>query len=322
MPPDAERSAMSARHSGRSPWSRITAEGARAALRATLLPAWFVLVNVVYPPFHLETLGIDARLYQQATAVWLGGGDPWAVSNGGTPYAATPWSLLPYLPTVWLPLDVGSWLWTIAGLMAAVWAIRRLGMAFWWLAFPPLVQGLWNGNSQPIVLAALLVDGSWGVTLAGMLKIYGLIPALDRPRRLVIAVAALVATAPFLPWGLYAEHRIAFDVIADQTWNGSAFSFPLLIPPVAVALWILRRRGALWFTIPALWPGIQTFYHVFAMPAIRDHHVIAALVALPVPLLTPLTVILYAVRVRLTSAPRHPVASATIEPGPVLSSRK
>lgn len=283
----------------------VTAIGLRSALGQVALPAWFVWIGVVYPAFHARTLAIDARLYQQATNAWLTDGDPWALAAGGTPYAAAPWSLLTYLPTAWLPVEVAAWTWMVMGFVAALWILHRLKMPLWWLAFPPLAQALWNGNAQPLVLAALLVRAPLGVTVAGALKLYGFVPAIfaRRWRELAIAALFLAVTLLVLPWGLYVEHGFALDAIAGHTWNGSAWRFPPLIPLALGALWVLRNRGAEWFAIPALWPGTQTLYHVFALPALAGRPWLAAALALPVPLLAPVAVIGYAL-LSLRAAPR------------------
>ena len=256
-------------------------------------------MDVVYgfALFDPRILVIDSRLYEQATHVWLAGGDPWALSAEGVTYAAGPWSLLAYLPAAWLPLEAAAWTWAALGLAAAVWTLHRLDMPLWWLAFPPLAHALWTGNAQPIVLAALLVRAPWGVAFAAGLKLYGLVPATlaRRWRELAIAAVVLTVSLPFLPWGLWVDHRFGFDAATGMTWNGSAWRFWPLIPVTVLALWLVRKRGAEWLAIPALWPGTQFFYHVFALPALVDKPWLAAALAVPLPLLAPVAVLAYAV---------------------------
>ena len=279
--------------------SGISTPNLRSAFGRIGLPAWFVALDLVYAfaLFDPRILVIDSRLYQQATHVWLAGGDPWALSAEGVTFAAGPWSLLAYLPTAWLPLEAAAWTWAALGLAAAVWTVRRLDMPLWWLAFPPLAHALWTGNAQPIVLAALLVRAPWGVALAAGLKLYGLVPATlaRRWRALAIAAVVLVVSLPFLPWGLWVDHRFGFDAATGMTWNGSAWRFWPLIPVTVLALWLLRKRGAEWLAIPALWPGTQFFYHVFALPALVHKPWLAAALAVPLPLLAPVAVLAYAV---------------------------
>jgi hypothetical protein len=260
------------------------------------MPAWFVGVTYVSQILDNRLLLVDSRLYQQATNAWLAGGDPWLVNFDRIYYAAGPWSLVAYLPTSWLPLEAAAWGWAGVGVAAAVWTLRRLEMPLWWLAFPPLAMAIWNGNAQPVVLAALLVRAPWGVTVAGALKLYGFVPAILARRWLELAIAAIafLIALPLLPWELWASHRFGFESATALTWNGSAYRFWPLLPFAIAALWILRRRGAEWLAIPAVWPGTQFFYTVFALPALRDKPWLAMALALPFPLLPPIAIIVSA----------------------------
>ena len=73
-------------------------------------------------------------------------------------------------------------------------------------------------------------------------------------------------------------------------WNGSAWRFPILIPPTLLALWILRRQGAEWFAVPAVWPATQFYYVAMALPAVAKRPILAAAFAVPAPLLVPVVV--------------------------------
>jgi hypothetical protein len=126
--------------------------------------------------------------------------------------------------------------------------------------------------------------------------------------KFAIAAVVLSVTLPFLPWGKWVEHRLGFDAATNLTWNGSAWRFPPLVPFAVAALVVLRHRGAEWLAIPAVWPGTQLFYHVFALPTVRDKPWLAALLALPMPLLAPCAVIAYAVLWR--RPPPAPAAGA------------
>ena len=61
-----------------------------------------------------------------------------------------------------------------------------------------------------------------------------------------------------------------------------------------VALWVLRRDGAPWFAVPALFPATQFYYVAMALPAIRERRLVAAALALPMVLMTPIVVIILA----------------------------
>lgn len=265
----------------------------RVAFGRIALPAWFVSIDAVFQFLRFETLFVDSWVYQKATNIWLEGGDPWMLGYGAVPYVAAPWSLLPYVPTAWLPIELATWGWAFAGIASAVWIVRHLGLPLWWLAFPPLTMALWHGNAQPLVLAALLLRAPWGVALAGGIRLYGLVPAIIGRRWRELGIVAFVfgVTLPFLPWGLWVEHRFGFEAATTVTWNGSAWRFWPLMPFAAAAIWLLRKRGGEWLAVAALWPGTQFFYHVFALPALRDRPWLAAALALPMPLLAPLAVI-------------------------------
>jgi hypothetical protein len=267
----------------------------RLALERVGLPAWFLAIDALWIA-KPDTLGIDARHYQNAAAAWLAGGDPWAVTESGIPYASAPHTLLFYAPTNVLPLTVATWAWLLAGVVAAVWLVRRLELPVWWLAFPPLLHGVWNGNPQTIALA-LLVQGSLvGAVAAVGLKLYAAVPLLTRWRHLVIAGVVIAAVTLILPWQLYLDRGLGVGSHLQTAWNGSAWRIPVLVVPTLVGLWILRRQGAEWFAVPAIFPATQFYYVAMALPALVGRPLIAALLALPMVLMVPLVVIGLAVR--------------------------
>ena len=239
-----------------------------------------------------DVLGIDARHYQRAASTWLAGGDPWSVTESGIPYAAGPHTLLFYAPTSVLPLDVSTWLWLLVGVVAAVWLVRRLELPLWWLAFPPLLHGVWNGNPA---------DDRAGAARAGQPGRRGRGGRTQAVRRdpaaraagahLVIALAVLAVVTLVLPWQLYLDRGLGVGSHLQTAWNGSAWRFPILVIPTLVALWILRRQGAEWFAVPAVFPATQFYYVAMALPALVGRPIVAALLALPVVLMTPLVVI-------------------------------
>jgi len=262
----------------------------RLAIARVGLPAWFLAIDALWI-VKPDALGIDARHYQNAAAAWLSGGDPWAVTESGIPFAAGPHTLLFYAPTSVLPLTVATWAWTLVGLVASVWLVRRLGLPIWWLAFPPLLHSIWNGNPQTIALA-LLVQGSLvGAVAAVGLKLYAAIPLLTRWRHLVIAGAVMAAVTLILPWQLYLDRGLGVGSHLQTAWNGSAWRIPILIVPTFVALWVLRRQGAEWFAVPAVFPATQFYYVAMALPALVGRPVLAALLAVPMVLSVPLVII-------------------------------
>ena len=263
------------------------------ALKRVGLPTWFVVIDLLWIA-KPNLLGVDAHHYQRAAAAWLAGGDPWSVTEGGVPYAAGPHTLLFYAPTSVLPLDVAVVVWMTLGIAASAWLVRRLGLPIWWLLFPPLLHAMWNGNPQNIALALLVAGGPIAAALATGLKLYAGLPLIGRWRDLVVAGLFLLITLPLLPWQLYLQEGLGVGTHLATAWNGSAWRVPLLIPPTLLALWILRRRGAEWFLVPAVFPATQFYYVAMALPAVVGRPLIAAALALPMVLMTPLVVIAFA----------------------------
>jgi hypothetical protein len=266
----------------------------RAALETVGLPAWFIVIDLLWIA-KLDVLGIDARHYQRAATAWLGGGNPWAVTEAGIPYASGPHTLLFYAPTSLLPLTVSTWLWIAIGVAASAWLVRRLGLPFWWLLFPPLFHSMWNGNPQTIALALLVVGGPIAASLAVLIKLYAGIPLIGRWRDAAVAGVVLAVTLLVLPWQLYLDQGLGVGSHLQTAWNGSAWRLPVLIPVVLVALWVLRRDGAEWWAVPALFPATQFYYVAMALPAIRQRQLVAAALALPMVLMAPVVVIVLAV---------------------------
>ena len=270
-------------------------ENLRLALARVGLPAWFVVIDLLWIVKPL-TFAIDARHYQRAAAAWLAGGDPWAVYEYDVQFAATPHTLLFYAPTNLLPPTAAVAVWMTIGTAAAFWVIRRLDLPLWWFAFPPLFHAVWNGNPQTLVLALLLVGRVPASALAAAVKVYAMVPLLFRPRHLVAAGLFLVVTLPLVPWQLYLEAGGGAAEHLEGAWNGSAWRIPILVIPTALALVVLRAKGAEWWSIPAIWPGTQFYYVSTVLPLVARRPVLAALLAAPVPLMAPVVVMALAAK--------------------------
>lgn len=281
----------------------MTRAGFRAAIGRIGLPAWFVAIDLLWI-VRPETLGIDARHYQRAASAWLEGGNPWAVTESGVPFAAGPHTLLFYAPTSLVPLEVAVVAWMGVGIAASIWLTRRLGLPAWWLLFPPLAHSMWNGNPQTVALALLVAGGPIAASLAVAIKLYCGVPLLWRWRDAVAAGLVLLVTLPLVPWQLYLAEGLGVGSHLASAWNGSALAFPILVPPTVFALWVLRRQGAEWFVVPALWPATQFYYVAMALPALVRRPVAAAALALPMVLMTPLVVMVLAVLVLQEAPPR------------------
>jgi hypothetical protein len=269
--------------------------GLRAAAARIGLPAWFIAIDLLWIA-KPQVLAIDARHYQRAANAWLAGADPWLVAEQGVGFAPGPHTLLFYAPTSVLPLWLSEFVWMAIGLAASIWLVRRLGLSFWWVLFPPLTHAIWNGNPQTVVLALLVAGGTVPAVLAVALKLYAALVLTVRPKDLVIVGVVLLVTLPILPWEFYLRDLGVIATYLVGSWDGSAWRIPILIPPTLVALWILRRKGAEWYAVPAAWPSIQFYYVAMALPAVASRPILAAAFALPVPLLVPLTVMVLAAR--------------------------
>jgi hypothetical protein len=261
----------------------------RLALVKVGLPAWFLITDLIWI-VKPDVLGVDARHYQRAADVWLAGGDPWSVTEFGVTYASGPHTLLFYAPTSLLPAQVSFAFWMGLGVLASIWLVRRLGAPLWWVAFPPLAHAIWNGNPQTIVLALLILGGPIAGALATGFKLYAAAALLTKPRVLAVAIVALVVTLPIVPWQLYVADGFGIGSHLNTAWNASAWREPILVPPTLLALWILRRKGAEWYVVPAAWPATQFYYVSMVMPAVVKRPILAALLATPIVLMTPLVV--------------------------------
>jgi hypothetical protein len=205
--------------------------------------------------------------------------------------------------------------WMLIGIAASVWLVRRLRLPLWYLLFPPLAHAIWNGNPQNLALALLLAGGPVAAALAVGLKLYAGLPLIGRWRDLIVVGLVLVVTLPLLPWQLYLEHGLGVGSHLATAWNGSAWRVPLLIPPTLLALWILRRRGAEWFIVPAIFPATQFYYVAMALPALVGRPLIAAALALPMILMAPIVVIAFAAWTLYEDRARRATpASTTTEP--------
>ena len=133
------------------------------------------------------------------------------------------------------------------GIVASIFVVRRLGLPLWWLLFPPLTHAMWNGNSQTVALALLLVTGPIlgpiAASAAVALKLYAALPLLTRWRDLVIAGVVLAVLLLVLPWQLYLTDGSGLASHLSSAWNGSAWRFPLLLVPTIAALWVAAPAG-------------------------------------------------------------------------------
>jgi hypothetical protein len=248
------------------------------------LPLWFAGISL----YRLSAVGggiygFDAMLYLSASRAWMAGGDPW-LTVGQIQYAAPPPSLLALAPIALLPLDVGVALMMALAVAGVVATVRILRLPWWWILFPPFVDGAWNGNPQTLLVPLILVGAG---PVAVFLKAYAVVPLVLtlRWRAVVVSIAALVVTAPILPWMAYLERFGELSsALATQSDAGlSATAMPVLIPVAILTLLFAGREKAAWLAVPVLWPSTQWYYSSLAVPAITTIPLAAALLAMPVP---------------------------------------
>jgi hypothetical protein len=283
--------------------SRSESSGPSARTRRIVsicLATWFAVISAMRLAVlvrHGEP-GFDGRLYIEASRVWLAGGDPWDVRLNGTAYAAPPPSLLPTAPLVALPVQIAIGLIVGAGLIGTWWALRRLGLPVWWLLFPPFVDGLWNANTQVLILP-LIVAGSAGGAAATIFKAYAAVPLvlLGRVRAVALAAAAVAVTVPVLPWSIYVRRfgEISRTLEAQSQGGMSATTSWVLIAIAVLALVLVGRRRAAWLAVPGMWPSTQWYYASLGIPGLTP--IAAALMAIPVQGATVVALVAAAVEV-------------------------
>ena len=260
-----------------------------------VLAAWFAWNSWQRISFFLDRtfpVGIDATIYYRGAWSWVHGQDPWAagVEVLGTTfhYAGTPVTTVVYAPFTLLDEGLFTPLAVVAGLVAAVFIVWRLRLGWYWLLFPPLVEGLFSANPQILVVGLLLVGWGPASALATMLKVYAFVPLFGegRWRHILLAVAVnaatfLVATDLWRAW--LGDSDVINGRLLREAFGGfSAFGHWPLFVALFVALLLLAirdRRAAGWLAVPALWPATQFHYQTMAMPTMTP--LLAVLLAYP-----------------------------------------
>ena len=116
-----------------------------------------------------------------------------------------------------LPETVGVAILMVLAIGGAVATIRLLRLPWWWVLFPPFLDGAWNGNPQTLLVPLILVGAG---PIAAFLKVYAIVPIVLtlRWRALLVTGIALVVTAPFLPWASYlAQFGDLSEALADAS---------------------------------------------------------------------------------------------------------
>jgi hypothetical protein len=246
-----------------------------------------------------DGLGTHGAIYAEAAAAWLRGADPWLVGPPAAVYAGPPTMLLPFVPFASLPWDVTRLAWFAIDVVLAVWVLRRLAMPAYWLAFPPMFSAIVLGHIELVVLALIVIGGA-ASGLAAVIKPYSVFPLLAerRWRALLVAVAAVVVTAPFLPWAQFlGDAKLIGETLARQNIGDAIVPLggPIPVAVAIVALAALGPRRALWLAAPVLWPFSQPIYKAMTLPVLTP--VLAIFWALPVAGATLVGLVVFAVLV-------------------------
>ena len=250
-------------------------------------------------------VGSHAANYTAAAAAWLAGGDPWRVGPPAAIYAGPPPMVLLFMPFVPLPVELTRLIWVCAMFLLAIWVVRRLGLPGYWVAFPPMFQAIFLGHPEVLVLALLVLGGPLS-GIAAAIKPYAAAPLLAERRwsALIVAIAVVIVTAPFLPWATFVAElpSIAANLIR-QNHGDSTFGNPILMLLAVLGLVSLGVRRGLWLSVPLLWPLAQPMYKTASLPALSPFLAIAW--SIPVPGFTLVGLLVEAIVLR--SASRRPL---------------
>jgi hypothetical protein len=255
-------------------------------VRWIVVPTWFVTISGMRLSVLISTPpGYDGMLYRDATLRWLSGGDPWAIQPGQALFAGPPPTLLAMVPFATLPEAAARLTLVALGVAASIWMIRRLRLPIWWLAFPPLVDGLYIANPHVFIVPLILAGP---VPLAVVVKLYAaLVPAVrGQVVSVAIALGIVLLTAPILPWTIFLSHWPEIGAaLASQSGGGglSVLATPLVLPIAIVAAVIIGRERLAWWSVPVFWPYTQWYYSSLALPGLASTPLAAMALCVPIP---------------------------------------
>jgi hypothetical protein len=183
-------------------------------------------------------------------------------------FAALPTAAQLFVPFALLPVPLGAIVFMTINVVAWL-ACRRLGLAWWWLLFPPVFDGLVSGNPQILVFAPLIVGGPVARAIAVALKVYALVPIVARKEWRAIAVsAAFLAASANIGWQLLGTHLreygqtsariisesgggLSATMELDPKRSGGVLFFALAVVLLLAATW-RNVQAAGWLAVPIL----------------------------------------------------------------------
>ncbi len=259
--------------------------------------AWDALrlwqVGLVQQGLDLSWFGRDFRIYRNAALELSAGRDPLAAFSAWNGvdwhFAAPPTAAQLFVPAACLPEGVGVWLFLAGTVVALLLALRRLGLPWYWIAFPPVFEGLAAANPQILVTALLVVGGTAARAAAAGLKVYAVVPTVARREwRAVATIIAMLLLSVFLSptaWAAYVGgYGDTVARLAHESQGGVSFAFALdpavlpggagiaLVGVVVLLVLVVAIRdvhAAGWLAVPLLWPAAEYHYATFAMPIAR-----------------------------------------------------
>ena len=266
-----------------------------------LLPFWFLSwdalrlyqVGLVQRGLDFSWFGRDFRIYRNAALELAAGRDPFGAFApwNGTDwhFAAPPIAAQAFVPFALVPEWLGLAAFAALSITVLCFALRRLGLPLWWIAFPPVVEGLMAMNPQILVVGLLVVGTSWTSVVGAWLKVYALIPMVARRQFRAVAVlaASMIVSVAVSPeaWNEYIARygEISGRLMSESQGGVSATLFldPRVLPlgeglaivgivAILVLLVAVRDvRSAGWLAVPLLWPAAEYHYATFALPIAR-----------------------------------------------------
>jgi hypothetical protein len=246
---------------------RLEAVRPRTALAWSLAVVAIPIAFVLVVPHPLEQpMGVDYRLYRDATHLWLNGGPFYPSRQLTGPYEITPGDILYPPVAIWLfaPFAVpnrpevsilAAAIWWAIPLLVTAWAVRRLRPAPWtWplLALcatnPTVLLKVWTGNPVIWSTAALALATAlpWRTTAPFALLKPSLAPfALFGARRRSWWVGAALLGLLSLPFGSLWPDWLT--TLANSRGGGvlySSLEAPFLLLPLVAWLGRTREPGA------------------------------------------------------------------------------
>jgi hypothetical protein len=264
----------------------MTTRPAPVAPWNVLVPLAFAIgsaLTAILAALDPRLVGSHALIYTGAAKAWLAGGDPWSVGPPSAVFAGPPTMLAPFVPFVGADQMLTRVVWVLGAGILAVWILRQLRMPAYWIAFPPLLEGVVLGHPEILVLTALVVGGAIA-GIGALIKPYASVALIaERNLRGFLAAAVLTLTSFLLfPWQPFiSELPIINANLARQARGDSVFGEPLLMVVAVLALAALGWRRGLWLSVPVLWPYAQPIYKTMSVPALSP--LVAIFWSIPIP---------------------------------------